>query len=213
MTVEVHLVPVTAFEQNCAIVVDSRSREAIVVDPGGDSARILAALRRLELTPKEIWLTHSHLDHCGAVAELKRQFDLKLLGCEVEREFRARVEEIAVMYGLGSAGFENCPEPDRYLVGGESLKVGESLFEVRFTPGHSPGHIVFISFEQGFVLGGDTIFAGGIGRTDLPGGNQAQLMDSIRTQLLTLPDELRVYPGHGPTTTVGKERRTNPFLT
>jgi glyoxylase-like metal-dependent hydrolase (beta-lactamase superfamily II) len=194
------------------MVFDEQSREALVIDPGGESDRILDEASRRGLSIKEIWLTHSHLDHCGGVRALKAAAKAPLTAHPAEAMMRAHVTDIAAMYGAPD-GFENCPEPERAINGGETLSFAGSAFKVLFTPGHSPGHVCFYDGASGVLFAGDTVFSGSIGRTDIPGGNSDLLLESIRREILTLPDETRVLSGHGGDTTVGTERRSNPFLT
>ena len=186
--------------------------DAIVIDPGGDSAKIIEVLEEEGLQAKAIWLTHSHLDHCGGVRAIKQATSAVLYGHAWEKELRGRVEDVKRVYGITEDDMENSPEPDIFLRGGEKLTFGPLEFEALFTPGHSPGHLCFYEKSQGVLIAGDTLFSGSIGRTDLPGGNHGMLLESIREKILTLPDDTRVLPGHGPETTVGRERRTNPFL-
>lgn len=202
---------VTPFAQNCRLLIDDSARSAVVVDPGGEPERILAELSGRKLKLSEIWLTHSHLDHCGGVRSLKAATGAALLGHPVEAMMRANVVRIAAMYGIPS-GFEDCPEPDRFISGGEELSFGGATFKVLFTPGHAPGHVCFYDVAGKTLLAGDTLFSGSIGRTDLPGGDADLLLESIGREILTLPDDTRVLSGHGDDTTVGKERRSNPFL-
>lgn len=222
---EIISIPVTPFEQNCRIVVlagaksggeqsgsGAKLRPALIIDPGGDADKILDNLTKLNAAPQAIWLTHSHLDHCGGVADILARFKIPLLGHKGEALFRQSVEETAAMYGISGAGLRNSPEPTTYLSGGEVLEFGEERFDVLYVPGHSPGHLAFYNSKQGVVLAGDVLFNGSIGRTDLPGGNTAQLLSSIRTSLFALPDNTRVLAGHGPDTTIGVERACNPFL-
>ncbi|MBX7145354.1 MAG: MBL fold metallo-hydrolase [Oligoflexia bacterium] len=212
LMLEIVTVPVTGFQQNCRLIGDPSSGTAVVIDPGGDVPHILQVLKQRGWRCVEIWLTHSHLDHCGGVTELIAASGAKLTAHALEREFRERVAEIAAMYGIPQDQFKACPEPDRAVVASDVLRFGGQKFEVRFTPGHSPGHVVFYCAELGLLLAGDTVFAGSIGRTDLPGGDYEQLMQSIAEQILTLPDSTKLLPGHGPDTTIGEERRSNPFL-
>lgn len=212
MGVEVRTIEVTPLQQNCRILVDAESQRAIVVDPGGDADQILAMLQSDGLTLEAIWLTHSHLDHCGGVADLLECAPVPLYGHRLESEYRARVESIAQMYQLPPGAMKNCPEPTHFLEGGEKLSFGGEEFEVRFTPGHSPGHVVFVCLKLNILLAGDTVFAGSIGRTDLPGGDHEQLLESIRREIYSLPDTVQVLPGHGPATSVGVEKKTNPFV-
>ncbi|MCO6430235.1 MAG: MBL fold metallo-hydrolase [Deltaproteobacteria bacterium] len=203
---------VTPFMQNARVVYCAKSKEAVVVDPGGDSHIIVSCLNENDLICKAVWLTHSHLDHCGGVADLISALNVPLVGHPAEEYMRAHVDEIAGLYGIPSGYFKNCPEPGIYVQGGEKLELGENSFEVLFTPGHSPGHVSFYCKEHKVVISGDCLFSGSIGRTDLPGGNHEQLIDTIHEQLLALPDETEVWCGHGPDTTIGEERRSNPFL-
>jgi glyoxylase-like metal-dependent hydrolase (beta-lactamase superfamily II) len=205
-------IPVTDFQQNCRILADTASRHAVVVDPGGDTPTILNELSKRNLTCKEIWLTHSHLDHCGGVAPLIRVTGAPLSGHPIETMMRSSVVKITQMYGLPSGSLENCPEPDRMLSGGETISFGDSSFSVLFTPGHSPGSICFYNARDKYIISGDVLFAGSVGRTDLPGGSSKTLIQSIAKELLSLPDSVAVLSGHGPDTTIGRERLTNPFL-
>jgi hydroxyacylglutathione hydrolase len=211
--IEIVKVAVTPFAQNARIVWAHGTTNAIVVDPGGDVDRIVAALKERGLTCAEIWLTHSHLDHCGGVKPLIAATGARLIGHPAESLMRSRVRDIAAMYGLPPGELEDCPEPDRFVSGGEIVAVGEETFEVLFTPGHSPGHVCFYNQANGIVIAGDTLFEGSIGRTDLPGGDFEVLMRSIKEVLYRLPPDTAVLPGHGEDTTIGREMRTNPFVT
>jgi glyoxylase-like metal-dependent hydrolase (beta-lactamase superfamily II) len=209
----IELFPVTDFQQNCRILWQDGTADALVIDPGGDGDRIEKFLISRKLRCAQIWLTHSHLDHCGGVSQLLRtNASIPLFAHQLEREFRSRVEDIKDMYGIQGNSMTNCPEPTRYLEGEETLEFAGVSFTTLFTPGHSPGHICFYAPTEGLLLAGDTLFAGSIGRTDLPGGNHATLIKSIIEKILTLPDDTRVLSGHGPETRVGVERDTNPFL-
>lgn len=210
--IEVVTVEVTPFMQNARLLFERGADGAVVVDPGGNADRILGELSARTLRCQEIWLTHSHLDHCGGVRRLKELTGAPLLAHPVEALMRSRVVDIARMYGVPEGDFEDCPEPDRVITGGETLSVGTELFEVLFTPGHSPGHLCFYNRANGILIAGDTLFQGSIGRTDLPDGDFEVLMSSIKDILYRLPPETRVLPGHGPETTIGAEQRTNPFV-
>jgi hydroxyacylglutathione hydrolase len=205
-------IPVTLFEQNARILSCSDTREAVIVDPGGDSEKIIEAIEQKKLQCSAIWLTHSHLDHCAGVAALLEVYKVPLIGHREEAPLRARVSSIAGMYGLPAGEWPDCPEPTKYISGGETLAVGNVKAKVLYTPGHSPGHVSFYFEQEGLVVSGDALFAGSIGRTDLPGGNHEQLLASIRRELLGLPDSTRVLSGHGPDTTVGAERVSNPYV-
>jgi len=209
---EITTIPVTPFQQNCRIVLDGEGG-ALVIDPGGESDRIVKTLRDLDVEIREIWLTHSHVDHCGGVAALRRISDAPLSAHENEQMMRGNVrEKICLAFGIPPGDMEDCPEPERFLSGGESLTFGPYEVKTLFTPGHSPGHISFYFPSLKTVISGDALFAGSIGRTDLPGGDHEQLLASIRRELWELPDETRVCSGHGPDTTIGQEKHSNPFL-
>lgn len=211
--IEITTIPVTPFMQNARIVACSERQEAVVVDPGGDAARIVRQLQASGRRCTQIWLTHSHLDHCGGVAALRSALgDIPLVAHPAEAMLRTQVVNSARMFGLPAAGLENCPEPTVPVVGGEILACGALSAEVLFTPGHSPGHVSFYFRVEKVLISGDALFAGSIGRTDLPGGDHRTLLESIQREILSLDDDVRVLSGHGEDTTVGEERRSNPFL-
>lgn len=193
---------------NCYIVRDEATGRAAVIDPGGNAPRLSAELARQGLTVEAIVATHAHFDHIGAVRDLVLATGAPFLAGEAEAPLLAGAVEHALMFfGISVAP---PPPPDRLLRDGDELTLGGALFRVAHTPGHSPGHICLLGDGVAFV--GDVIFPGSIGRTDLPGGDYDTLMRSIARHILTLPDETVLYSGHGPETTVGRERRTNPFL-
>lgn len=194
---------VTPFYVNCYVVSDQG--EAIIIDPGDYTARVREAVSGL--TVRMIVNTHGHCDHCGGNGAAVADTGAPLAIHEGDRPLLQAIEAQGQMFGLRLAP---SPEADRYLTEGDVIEFGNARLTVRHAPGHSLGHIVLVG--EGVVFAGDVLFSGSIGRTDLPGGNHAQLMDSIRAKLLTLPDETVVYSGHGPSTTIGAERRTNPFL-
>ncbi len=205
-------IPVTEFNQNARVLICPETKSAVIVDPGGESERLTKMCVDKGITIKAIWLTHSHLDHCGGVASLLRRFPVPLCAHPEERMFRERLPDIAMMYGLSSDDWPTCPEPSQYISGGEELNVGNNCAKVIYTPGHSPGHVSFYFKDESLIVSGDVIFQGSIGRTDLPGGNHKQLLATIQSKFLTLPDDTRVLCGHGEDTTIGKERIDNPFL-
>ena len=182
------------------------------MDPGGDAARIFGVLKQHKLKCEQIWLTHSHIDHCGGVRQLQQLSGAKLLAHPAGREMRATVERTNEYLGVDDDSMENCPEPDTYINDQDLLQLGEHHFRALFTPGHAPDHLAFYNLQQGVLLAGDAVFAGSIGRTDLPGCDHAALIRAIRTRILTLPPETVIMSGHGPDTTVKKEAATNPFL-
>ena len=208
----IQLIPVTELQQNCRVLWRKGSSAALVIDPGGDADRIIKFLKSESLVCEQIWLTHSHFDHCGGVAGLMAACSAKVYGHPIEKEFRQRVEDVKRMYGITSKSMTNSPEPTEYLTGGEALSFAEVSFSSLFTPGHSPGHLCYYAASENLLLAGDTLFSGSIGRTDLPGGHHSTLINSIVEKILVLPDDTRVLSGHGPDTTVGRERSSNPFL-
>ena len=197
------------FQENCYIVGDQSTGEGALIDPGDEAARIALAVEQTEIEIGSIILTHSHIDHVGAVADLADEYSCPVLLHAEAEQMLQNVQQQAVMMGVK---FGRVPQVDRYIGTEETLQVGGVSLKSLYTPGHAPGHLAFYIEEEGAVISGDAVFAGSIGRTDLPGGNMGVLMESIREQILTLPDETRLYPGHGPDTTVGNERATNPFL-
>ena len=214
-------ITVTAFQQHTRIVACEKTKQAICIDPGDEAERIIETLERHGLTLQAIALTHAHLDHVGGVAALKKlQPEAKInLHKDDEPMYRALPDQPAWI-GIPRAQwaalgfvFEEPPRVDQYWTDGQKYLVGELEFEVRHCPGHTPGHVVLYEPTERKVFVGDVLFAGSIGRTDLPGGSTEQLLSSIKNKLLTLGDDVKVYSGHGPVTTIGEERLTNPFLT
>ena len=211
MNLEIIELTLSPIQQNTRLIV--ANKKVLVIDPAGDAEVILSLVEKKGFTIEAIWLTHSHLDHCGGVLDLLKAYPkAKLLGHPEEKFFRQNVENICLSYGIPPGSMKNCPEPTEYINGGETLDFEGISFQVLFTPGHSPGHVAFYQGDSGVLLGGDTLFSGSIGRTDLPGGNHEVLLQSITEKIFTLPDETRVLSGHGPETTVGKEKRSNPFF-
>lgn len=196
------------FAENCYILADPRSRHAALIDPGEDATLFLSRLQAERYQLKAIWLTHAHVDHIQGVAAVKAATGVPILLHPADRPLYDAAQDQAAWLGVP---MDPPPPPDGPLADGETLPLGDLRFEVRHVPGHSPGSVALVG--QGIALAGDAVFAGSIGRTDLPGGNTNTLLTSIRDQLLSLPDETVVYPGHGPETTIGTERRENPFLT
>ncbi len=210
---ELHILPVTGFAQNCSLLVDIETRAAIIVDPGGDVPTILRLIAESRADVQAIWLTHGHFDHVGGTAELKRMLGGKVPVMGPHRDdawLVENVEEQAAFFGLAEAG--ESITPDRWLDEGDELTLGAATFGVRHCPGHTPGHVLYLDTAHRLGFVGDVLFAGGIGRTDFPGGDHATLLRCIRDKLLTLPDDFRFVPGHGPMSTIGDERRANPFL-
>lgn len=207
---EVRIVPVTPLQQNCSLIFDPVTKHAAFVDPGGDIETLLGALKHFSLTLKRIWLTHGHLDHAGAAAELRERTGIAVEGPHRDDQFWLdQIEESSRRYGI--TGGRNVT-PDRYLEDGDELELEGVKFGVAHTPGHTPGHVVIYNKPAKIAFVGDVLFAGSIGRTDFPRGNHQQLIDSITTKLWPLGDNVTFVPGHGPTSTFGKERQTNPFV-
>ncbi len=208
---QISIVPVTDFQQNCSIVFDDQTKVGVVVDPGGDLERIAQAVTELEVKVQAIWLTHGHLDHAGSAEAAKKQFAVDIIGPHVDDKMLLdNIEMAAANYDL--KGYFNAT-PNQWLSGGDKLNIAEHEFEIRHCPGHAPGHVIFINHANKIILMGDVLFQGSIGRTDLPGGNHQQLLDSIRDQVMTLDDDYQFICGHSAPSTIGQERKTNPFLT
>jgi len=207
---KLRVVPVTPFQQNCSILCCERTGRAAIVDPGGDLERVLAEVDRLQVTLEKILITHAHLDHAGATAELARSCALPIEGPHVDDLFW--IEQMPAQARMFGFPESERFTPDRWLQQGDQVTVGELELQVRHCPGHTPGHVVFFEPESRFAFVGDVLFAGSIGRTDFPRGNHAQLIDSIRNNLFPLGDDVGFLPGHGPTSTFGAERRSNPFV-
>lgn len=207
---KVAIVPVTPFQQNCSILVDEETGRAAIVDPGGDLKRVLEALRRTGAKLEKILLTHGHLDHCAGAAELRRRTGVPIEGPQREDGFW--IEQLPV--AAARYGFPPAERfaPDRWLEEGDAVCVGERELQVLHCPGHTPGHVVFFSAPERLAIVGDVLFAGSIGRTDFPRGDHAALIRSITEKLWPLGDDVTFIPGHGPLSTFGAERATNPFI-
>ncbi|MFK0273734.1 MBL fold metallo-hydrolase [Ensifer sp. NPDC090286] len=205
------IIPVTHFEQNCTVLFDSETKEGVIVDPGGDVDLILQTVRENGITLKAIWITHGHIDHAGGAKELKDALGLEIIGPHKDDlPLLERLENQAERFGLAMK-VQNVI-PDRWLEEGDTVSFGNHVFEVLHCPGHAPGHVVYFNRAQNFAHVGDVLFHGSIGRTDLPGGNHQQLLDSIRDKILPLGDTVGFICGHGPGGQIGEERRTNPYL-
>jgi hydroxyacylglutathione hydrolase len=210
MSIQCTIVPVTAYQQNCSIIKCMSTAKAAIVDPGGDVEQILQALEKMEATPEKIILTHGHMDHCAASDVLRQQLKIPIEGPQKEDDFWiAKLPEWCQMSGFPHA---DAFVPDRWLEDGDTVTVGEQTLKVLHTPGHTPGHVVFFNEAQKVAWVGDVLFQGSIGRTDFPMGNHEELIASIREKLFPLGDDITFIPGHGPTSTFGQERQTNPFV-
>lgn len=203
------VIPVTPFQQNCTLIWDEKSGTGAVVDPGGDVSRIREAINEVGMTAEKIVLTHGHIDHAGGAAELK-----EALGVEIEGPHTA---DKFLLDGLESQGREygfaaRNVTPDHWLDEPGKLTIGGHEFEILHCPGHSPGSLVYVNHAHKFILMGDVLFQGSIGRTDFPYGDHDALISAIKTKLLSLDDSYAFIPGHGPGSTIGLERQSNPFL-
>jgi glyoxylase-like metal-dependent hydrolase (beta-lactamase superfamily II) len=203
------ILPVGPLQCNCSIVGDEASREAIVIDPGDEIESILTIVRKHNLTVTQIVVTHAHIDHVGGAMKLKAATGAPILLNENDTALLKMLDVQAAWLGMRSPGEVSI---DRSLREGDSVTAGSHQAQVIHTPGHTEGSICLLFAPEKLLIAGDTLFAGSIGRTDLPGGNYNKIIDSLHSKLLALPDETLVIPGHGPTTTIGEERESNPFL-
>jgi len=211
----------TPFQQNTRVVSCERTRKAICIDPGEPSQEVVDYIRGNDLELKAIVITHGHLDHCGGTTALAAEFpQAEVLLHRDEMYLYEKLRQQPLLMGIQpeqaramGMDYEDPPEPSRFLEDGEVLEVGDLTFVVRHVPGHTLGHIALAEHREKAVFTGDCLFSGSIGRTDLPGGNYDELISSIREKVLSLGDDFTVYCGHGPETTIGRERTMNPFLT
>jgi hydroxyacylglutathione hydrolase len=204
------IVPVTPFQQNCTLLWCEVTKRAVVIDPGGDLPKVERAITRAGISVDKIWLTHGHVDHVAGATDLKTNLKVSIEGPHKDDLFLLQhVAETGRSYGMWNASNVT---PDRWLEEGDQVQIGELTFDILHCPGHSPGSIVYFNPVQRLAIVGDVLFAGSIGRTDLPGGDYQQLIESIKDKLLPLGDDVAIISGHGPTSTIGHERATNPFL-
>lgn len=210
MAMIVHCFTVSPLAENAYLVACDETMDAAFVDPGDEPARLLQAARAGGYKVTKIINTHAHFDHVGAVTVLKDALGAPFYLHKADEPLLERLLQVGPMFGIGDG---RLPEVDHYLEAGQTVEVGNLKAEVLMTPGHSPGHVSLYFAEEGCVFVGDVLFAGSIGRTDLPGGSISTLMSSIEKVLMALPPETVVYPGHGPATTIGEEKDDNPFLT
>ncbi|WP_305074264.1 MBL fold metallo-hydrolase [Propionivibrio sp.] len=209
MPLRYQIIPVTPFEQNCSLLWCDETRLGAVIDPGGDVGRILAAVEKSGVTLERILVTHGHIDHAGGVAELAARLSLPVEGPQQEDRFWIdNMPQQAQMYGFPNV---RSFTPDRWLAQGDTVRFGNVELQVLHCPGHTPGHVVFFNDAARLAFVGDVLFKGSVGRTDFPRGDFDALMDSIRLKLWPLGDDVTFISGHGPSSTFGKERLTNPF--
>ena len=204
------IIPVTPFEQNCSLIWCDETMKGAVVDPGGDLDRVYAAVKAEGVTLDKILLTHAHIDHAGATADLSDEQSLPIIGPHQGDDYWIQgLAEQGKMFGFKEA---RVFEPTQWLQDGESVQVGNVTLSVLHCPGHTPGHVVFFDPVTKLAIVGDVLFNGSIGRTDFPGGNHATLISSIKDKLFSLGDDVEFIPGHGPMSTFGYEKKTNPFV-
>jgi hydroxyacylglutathione hydrolase len=204
--VQVKTITVGPFQENAYLVVDDETNHAVIVDPGGESQRLLGEIDRSKATLDAIWITHAHVDHVGSIASVKERWNVPVYLHPADRRLYDAAGRQAEVYGVP---FEEPPPPDEEFADGQKLTLGDIELTVMHAPGHSPGHVVI--HGNGIALVGDCLFAGSIGRTDLPMSNPQHLASSLQ-RIASLPAEYVVYPGHGPETTIGEEKASNPFL-
>lgn len=208
---KVTLIPVTPFQQNCSLIVCEQTGRAAVVDPGGDLELIRGEVERQQAKVEKVLITHGHLDHCAGAKALAEHYGVPIEGPHEEERFW--IDQLpAQSQRFGFGGTAEAFEPARWLCDGDTVTVGEETLEVYHCPGHTPGHVVFFSREHRLAIVGDVLFAGSIGRTDFPRGNHEDLLRSIREKLWPLGDDVTFVPGHGPVSTFGDERKSNPFV-
>ena len=204
------IIPVTDFQQNCTLMWCAKTMRAVVVDPGGDLPRLRQAIAETKVTVERIWLTHGHIDHAGGAAELRQEFGVPIEGPHLAEKFwLSHIAASGLKFGM--FGARNVV-PDRWLDDGDEVAIGRLTFAVLHCPGHSPGSVAFFNAAERFAIVGDVLFSGSIGRSDLPGGDHATLLRSINDKLLPLGDDVAFICGHGPASTIGRERASNPFL-
>ncbi len=205
----VAILPVTPFQQNCSLIWCTRTMKGALVDPGGDLDILRAALEKSGVTLEKVLVTHGHLDHCGMAGVLAKEMGVPIEGPQSEDQFWIdQLDSSGSSFGMEGESFE----PDRWLENGDTVTVGELELDVYHCPGHTPGHVVFHHAPSRFAIVGDVLFQGSIGRTDFPRGNHADLIEAITGKLWPLGDDTTFVPGHGPISTFGQERQTNPFV-
>ncbi|WP_255558449.1 MBL fold metallo-hydrolase [Zhongshania aquimaris] len=210
MTIKCTIVPVTAYQQNCSVMVCEETGKAAIFDPGGDIENIEAAIEELGGTLEVIYLTHGHMDHCAAADVMRKKYGVKIIGPQKEDAFWIdKLPEWCKMTGFPHA---EAFTPDQWLEDEDSVTFGKQTLAVKFCPGHTPGHVVFFHESARLAIVGDVLFQGSIGRTDFPKGDFDTLVNSIQNKLWPLGDDITFIPGHGPTSTFGHERETNPFV-
>ena len=210
-TLDLRIIPVTPFAQNCSLLWDTKTMKGVLIDPGGEAEKILHGVKKYGVEVEEIWLTHGHLDHAGGAEDVKAALGCPIIGPHKDDQFwMDQITADWTKYGQAGMG-RNCT-PDRYLEDGETLELAGVKFGVTHCPGHTPGHVVIYNKDMKIAFVGDVIFKGSVGRTDFPKSNPQQLIDSITQNLWPLGNDMRFVPGHGEMSTFGAERATNPFV-
>ena len=203
------ILPVTPLQQNCSLIWCTATNRGALIDPGGDLPKLRSAIAKSGVELEKILITHGHIDHCGQAGQFAEELGLPIEGPhEADRFWISRLDDDGARFGIDGSVFE----PDRWLADGDTVTVGELTLDVFHCPGHTPGHVVFVHRPSKFAVVGDVLFAGSIGRTDFPLGNHQQLIDSITQKLWPLGEDITFIPGHGPTSTFGRERKTNQFV-
>lgn len=209
-TLEISVMPVTAFQQNASLLICTKTRKGALVDPGGEADKLIQAVEAADTVLEQVLITHGHIDHIGGAADVAAHFGVPIVGPQRSDETMiAGIATQAAMFGVPDV---KVPSIDRWLEEGDQVMVGELAFDVLYTPGHAPGHVIFVNHAHKFIVMGDVLFKGSIGRTDLPGGDHGTLLKSIFQKVLPLGDDYQFLPGHGPGSTLGAERQSNPFL-
>ncbi|MBV1884359.1 MAG: MBL fold metallo-hydrolase [Pseudomonadales bacterium] len=210
MALQFQIIPVTQFEQNCSILWCDKSKIGAIVDPGGNFDRIHSKVQKLGIKISKILITHAHADHASLAKHCSKQYSADIEGPHKKDQYW--IKTIAVQGKLLGIKKAASFKPTRWLQGGEQIKVGNEILDVLYCPGHTAGHVVFVSHSAKLLAVGDVLFQGSVGRSDLPGGNHKTLIKSIKNQLWPLGDNYRFIPGHGPMSTIGRERKSNPFM-
>jgi glyoxylase-like metal-dependent hydrolase (beta-lactamase superfamily II) len=211
IALDMRIIPVTPFSQNCTLLWDTVSMEGVFIDPGGEADKLMATAKNLGVTITAMWLTHGHLDHAGGAEDIRDALGIQIIGPHKDDQFwMDMIEQSWAQYGHQGMG-RNCT-PDRYLEDGDTLSLGGAVFDVTHCPGHTPGHVVIHNQDMQIAFVGDVLFKGSIGRTDFPKGNHQDLLDSITKKLWPLGNGMRFVPGHGPMSSFGDERQNNAFV-
>ncbi len=205
-----HIMPVTPYQQNCSLIWCEHSGKAAFIDPGGETSKLVNEVQKRQLNLDKIFLTHGHLDHVGAADEIAKQFNVSIIGPQIEDAFW--FEQLPAQAEMFNFPPIESFLPTQWLNDGDRVTLGEINLQVFHCPGHTPGHIVFYEKDTETLFAGDVIFKGSIGRTDFPKGDHATLIQSIKQKLFTLNDDVVIVPGHGPNTSIGQEKASNPFL-